>query len=205
MDLDKVKLEILEKFSTSATLGDNTNVLLGKVCSSLGLDPSYAEILFPAGPSDILTLLLEVNFNNFIANLDHDQLLTLRTKDRVKFLLMGLLKELKKSKIALRVICRSSVNIGLLITKIKASWRIVDDIWYLAGDRAVDFNFYTKRALLFSVFVPSFVYWFKQNDEAAVERLIDGLLMRVSRIGKIKAKIKEKINLGKIFPGFADN
>ena len=31
--------------------------------------------------------------------------------------------------------------------------KLVDEIWYLAGDRSVDFSYYTKRGLLSGVYV----------------------------------------------------
>lgn len=195
MNLDKVKLEILEKFKAEAVFGDDAILLLRKVCTQLGYDSNYVEILFPGLLCDVLTMLLEFKFNEFVSNIDPKKIVAFRTKDRVKFLLMDFLKELREYKIALRLLCSSTRNMGSWIIKLKVCWRIVDEIWYLAGDQSADFNFYTKRALLFSVFVPTFIYWLNHNTESSVEKVLDNLLLRVSRVGKIKAKIKDKINL----------
>ena len=32
-------------------------------------------------------------------------------------------------------------------------WKQMDDIWYHCGDKSLDFNYYTKRAILLKVFV----------------------------------------------------
>ena len=37
---------------------------------------------------------------------------------------------------------------GSLPTALRQVGQMVDDIWYAAGDKSADFNWYTKRALL---------------------------------------------------------
>ncbi len=40
-------------------------------------------------------------------------------------------------------------------------------LWYAAGDRATDFNFYTKRGLLAGVYVTTLLYWLDDETEGA--------------------------------------
>ncbi len=40
-------------------------------------------------------------------------------------------------------------------------------LWYAAGDRATDFNFYTKRGLLAGVYVATLLYWLDDETEGA--------------------------------------
>lgn len=58
--------------------------------------------------------------------------------------------------------------------------RLVDEIWYLAGDESVDGSWYTKRALLAGVYASSEMFMtqdtsvgFKQTEEFVDRRLED--------------------------------
>lgn len=42
----------------------------------------------------------------------------------------------------------------------------LDAIWYAAGDRATDFNYYTKRGLLAGVYLATLLYWLDDESEA---------------------------------------
>ena len=45
---------------------------------------------------------------------------------------------------------------------------MVDDIWYYAGDRSTDFNWYTKRGLLAAIYSSTGVYvWLQLHTVAA--------------------------------------
>ena len=199
MDLEKAKLAIYERFIAHAASDGATFKLLQKACVDLGYSEAYAQILFPGKIADVLSMLLITQFDAYTKSLDQDSLAGMRVKDKIKKLLTEFLKELNSYKAPLRAIIKGcGKDFGLLLTSLKISWEIVDEIWYLAGDKSLDFNYYTKRALLFSVFVPSLVYWLDQNrSDHEVMRFVDGLLIRVNKIGKVKAYLKQKI-LGRV-------
>src|SRR3546814_7583549 len=48
-------------------------------------------------------------------------------------------------------------------------YRTVDAIWYAAGDRATDYNFYTKRALLAGVYSSTLLFWLNRSEEHTSE------------------------------------
>jgi ubiquinone biosynthesis protein COQ9 len=43
--------------------------------------------------------------------------------------------------------------------------RTVDTIWHAAGDRSADFSWYTKRATLAAIYVPTLLYWLRDTSE----------------------------------------
>ncbi len=49
----------------------------------------------------------------------------------------------------------------------KAAWATCNKIWYAAGDNATDFNYYTKRGLLFPVYTTTVLYWLSDTSENA--------------------------------------
>lgn len=67
------------------------------------------------------------------------------------------------------------------------TYRTVNAMWYAAGDTATDFNFYTKRGLLASVYATTVLYWLADGSEGTtdtwgfLDRRIDGV-MNFSRV-----------------------
>jgi ubiquinone biosynthesis protein COQ9 len=76
-----------------------------------------------------------------------------------------------------------------LLENIPASLRelnaLSDEIWYLAGDTAVDFSWYTKRASLAAVYASSemFMTTDTSKDFAATEEFLDRRLRDAQTVG----------------------
>ncbi len=68
--------------------------------------------------------------------------------------------------------------------------RTVDALWYAAGDRSTDYNYYTKRLLLAGVYSSTLLVWLNDKSEdhgatwAFLERRIDNVLVIGGRLGK---------------------
>lgn len=71
--------------------------------------------------------------------------------------------------------------------------RLVDEIWYLAGDKSVDTSWYTKRGLLAGVYASSemFMTQDKSKNFRDTEAFVDRRLEDVMRVGKTAGAITE--------------
>lgn len=73
--------------------------------------------------------------------------------------------------------------------------RTVDKIWRAVGDSSYDFNFYTKRFSLATIYSATVLYWISddsensKNTEEFLKRRIDDLMA----FGKFKAKFTENL------------
>ena len=73
---------------------------------------------------------------------------------------------------------------------LKCLYRTVDAIWYAAGDRATDYNFYSKRLLLAGVYSSTLLVWLNDTSEdqaetwAFLERRIAEVLQVAGLLGK---------------------
>ena len=76
-------------------------------------------------------------------------------------------------------------------------YKTVDLIWRRAGDKAVDFNFYSKRALLATVLSSTTLYWLddKTENHADTWEFLDRRISDVMKIPKVKANLKNMIDL----------
>jgi ubiquinone biosynthesis protein COQ9 len=206
MNPDKVKLRIINRFVSAAQSHEKAEALLRCIIVELGYEEDYFEVLFPAGLVDVLNSILSLRFYAFAEHLDKEDLCSMKVRERIKFLLMGLFAELRDSKVAIRsILCGSIGDLRMFIANLKVSWEIVDEMWHLAGDESTDFNFYTKRILLFSVFVPSVIYWLKEDSDVALDKFVTQLLLRVNKLGKFKGFVQERMQsslLCKVFARF---
>ena len=69
-------------------------------------------------------------------------------------------------------------------------YKSIDQIWFLAGDSSVDFNFYTKRLILSAIYTRTILFFFNNDNRKELENILDKNLKRVSKIPKIKSSIK---------------
>ncbi|MGE0222766.1 MAG: COQ9 family protein [Acetobacteraceae bacterium] len=74
--------------------------------------------------------------------------------------------------------------------------RTVDAIWHAAGDTSADFSWYTKRAILTGVYVPTLLVWLRDTGYDAAETLgfLDRRLAGVGRIGSLRRRAEQTFN-----------
>ncbi|KAJ3389195.1 Ubiquinone biosynthesis protein coq9, mitochondrial [Lobulomyces angularis] len=69
---------------------------------------------------------------------------------------------------------------------------LIDEMWYLAGDRSFDMNWYSKRALLTGVYTST--EWYMTQDKSPnfvdTYNFLDRRLQDVGTIGKTASDIK---------------
>jgi ubiquinone biosynthesis protein COQ9 len=160
---------------------------------------SYDEMnsLFPQGYKIILEMYLsEINEKMIMESKEID-LIRLKVHERIRELCFLRLNIMSKEK---ELIKRSFLTLSLphnfkLASKIL--YKTVDEIWFLAGDNSTDFNYYSKRAILASIYTTVMIHFTNNKDINSTYDLLNKQLKKVSKIPKIKNRIKD---ISKIFP-----
>ena len=85
----------------------------------------------------------------------------------------------------------------------KAIWETADSIWEGLGDRANDFNWYSKRATLAGVYSATVLYWLgdQSPDHAATWAFLDRRIDDVMQIEKLKKSVNENPALKPLMAG----
>lgn len=80
---------------------------------------------------------------------------------------------------------------------LKILFNISDEIWFLAGDKSLDFNFYSKRFILMNIYLNSFLYLISQKhtDSNSLENFVEKQIKAVLTFGKLKSKFKSLVGL----------
>lgn len=74
-------------------------------------------------------------------------------------------------------------------------WQTLNKIWYYAGDRATDFNYYSKRALLGYIYKTTFIFWLRHRHQDLDDTLsfMKKRFKDVALIPQAKNFLKEKV------------
>ena len=74
-------------------------------------------------------------------------------------------------------------------------------MWILAGDKSLDYNYYTKRILLGGIYATTILYWLDAEDRADVSNFIDRRISNIMEFEKIKKNVKNLFEKNKLkFP-----
>ena len=69
-------------------------------------------------------------------------------------------------------------------------YNLSSDMWYLAGDKSTDYNFYTKRLILSGILFKLYfkILTLKEYKEEELSKDIDSEILKVGKFNKIKAE-----------------
>ncbi|MEG3618423.1 COQ9 family protein [Magnetovibrio sp. PR-2] len=157
----------------------------------IGLDAKTAKRLFPNGATDAIAQFAQISDREMMKAMEQANVGDMRVRDRVIFGVRARLEFLMPHREAVRAglsVLSNPLHVGLMTA---ITHTTVDNIWYMAGDRSADFNYYTKRGLLAPVYGATVLYWL--NDESdGCEDTWDFLARRIDDVLKIPV-VKSKI------------
>lgn len=169
----------------------------------LGLDLGLVRRLFPRGGDDLLAQLERWADRQMLARVDPDALEAMRIRDRIATCVRVRLEALAPHREAMR----RAVAARLLPTNALAGctslWRTVDLMWSLAGDKADDYSYYSKRSLLAAVWTSTFLFWLDDRSEGSRDSwaFLDRRIGDVMQIGAVRARVGDALRgLGRLNP-----
>jgi ubiquinone biosynthesis protein COQ9 len=74
------------------------------------------------------------------------------------------------------------------------AWNSCSKIWYYAGDQSTDFNYYTKRILCSSVYIPAILYYIKDrstdriNTSRFIARSVECIVLLGGTLNRLSLK-----------------
>ena len=176
--------------------GWSTATLNAAIAES-GVDAELARLAFPRGGIDMVlafhrradrALADELAAMNAGADLEG-----MRIRDRIAHCVRRRIELVAEHRDAVR---RGATLLALPLHApegARAIWETADIIWTACGDTATDYNWYTKRMILGSVYSATVLYWLGDaspnfaNTWAFLERRIEDIM----RFEKTKAQLSE--------------
>lgn len=191
--------ELLKMLETMSWSGE----LINLAESNIKLDRGYHHIIFPSGMHEIVS--------SFEAWLDEQMLKKLFELDKPKKIRdqIALALEIRILGVTSKKVMLRSFGYYLLPTNIvagsQAACHSCDIIWKYAGDKSSDFNYYTKRGLLLSVYAATQVFYFGDNSENHkdtrdfIKNALDNIINIASFKNNIKLPKIEDIPVARLF------
>lgn len=175
-----------------------TSQALRRGAADEGVAPAIADLAFPGGGAEAIEIWSAAcdrhMAERIAATADWE---TRRIRARVAAAVRLRLEALGGEREAVR---RALTFLALpqhTALAMKLLYRTVDEIWYACGDRATDFNFYTKRALLAGVYSSTLLCWLDDTTESHAETwaFLDRRIDNVMQVPKLTARLKRRPRL----------
>ncbi len=131
----------------------------------IGFNKNKAACAFPGQPIDLLIYhsnLADRRMADAVLELDLDNM---KIRERIKAAIKIRLGAASNHKEALRSGLHLLASPNNTFTTLRLLYDTVDCIWFSIGDSSVDFNFYSKRALLGNVYFFTFLFWLNDKSE----------------------------------------
>lgn len=162
--LDEIRAALAPRIAESAAFDGFGAAALGDAAARIGIDPDIARLAFPGGGRDMVDAWFADIDARMAALWPAEKLATLKIRDRITTLV--------ETRIDLLANDRESLRRALALLALptntphaaKLAWRAADYMWRLAGDTATDYNHYSKRAILGTVYGSTMAVFL--NDES---------------------------------------
>ncbi len=191
MTTDKARIELLEATLPHIAFDGWSLKSIQAGARDLGLEPFDVQNLFPGGVADLI--------ETFSAHIDHQMMVGLEARDLPEMKVRERIASAVRLRLELLEPHREGIRRGLTYLAMPQNaqlgltclYRTVDAMWFAAGDRATDYNFYSKRLLLAGVYSSTLLFWLNDRSEgysdtwAFLERRISEVLKVGGRFGKV--------------------
>lgn len=180
------KKDALQALLKEAAFGGWSDETLEKACPN-------ALILFPKGIADAVAAFAEEMDAKMEAHCSTEVFSTLKIREKIKQGLMFRLKEHQKNREAIRRLMTYYALPQHAPEAATHAWKTADRLWYLAGDTATDYNYYTKRTLLVGVYTATLLSWATDStpELSVTEEFLSRRIEDVMKIEGMKKNVKE--------------
>ena len=146
-----------------------------------------ARALFPDGGAEMIELHSQLLDNEMERRLVAEGISEMRVRDRVGYAMKLRLALAAEDREAVRRAVTYLALPGHSALSARILYRTVDMIWRCAGDKATDWNFYSKRGLLSGVYASAVLFMLQDGspDCAETAEFVDRRIADVMRLPKV--------------------
>ena len=199
MNLNKIRKEVLSDSKTYVIKYGWNEKMFSKVAKNSKYDTAVVLSLFPEGYISLIQVYLDEINAKMTKESKKLNLIRFKVHERIRELCILRFKIMTKEK---KIVCKTFLHLLLPNNynfSLKNLYKTVDQIWYLAGDSSTDFNFYSKRAILASIYSTTIMHFINNDNFEETINLLNKQLKKVSKIPKIKERLSDYIKLASHF------
>ena len=191
LTLDELRLALAPGIADSAVFDGWSEDALLMAADQLGADRDVARLAFKDdGQMGMICAWIETIDRQMILDMPAETLAGMKIRERIRSLIQYRLDAVAGKEESLRRALSIMAMPQNAARSLKTGWNSADMMWRLAGDTATDYNHYTKRAILASIYGATLAVFVgdesadKAETKAFLERRIDGVMT----FEKVKAK-----------------
>jgi len=208
MDKDDVREQIMLAALKHVPFDGWTQAALIAGATDAGYDQITVPRVFPKGLSQWAETWSRWADDRMLETLSELDLDAMRVRDRIAAAVKARVMANTENREALRR-CLAWLAIPVN-TPVAAqnTMRSVNAMWYAAGDRSADWNYYTKRGLLAPVYSTTVLYWLadtadEEGDFPDTWAYLDRRIQDVLTTFGLPRRLKERLAKGGLMPDFS--
>ncbi|HVR90346.1 MAG TPA: COQ9 family protein [Novosphingobium sp.] len=189
--LAEIRLALAPAVAQAAVFDGWSEAAVANAAQGAGVDPEVARLAFAGGAMDMIGAWIAWIDADMAKALPPERLATMKIRERIHSLVQFRLDAVAENEEALRRALAIMAMPHNVPATLKLGWHSADIMWRLAGDTATDYNHYTKRTILASIYAATLAVFAQDQSEgkadtsAFLERRIDGVM----RFEKAKARL----------------
>ncbi len=186
LTLEELRIALAPAIADAAVFDGWTPLAVTNAAAAEGVDPEVAKFAFKAeGLSSAMVLIgawIAAIDRAMVEALPADTLATLKIRERIRRLVQFRLDAVADQQEALRRALAIMAMPQNVRRTLKLSWSSADAMWRLAGDVATDYNHYTKRMILGSIYAATLAVFAQDESKdfaetkAFLARRIEGVM-----------------------------
>lgn len=191
LTLDELRLALAPGIAEAAVFDGWSNEALDMAADQLGADRDVARLAFKDdGAMGMICAWIETIDRQMAIDLPAENLAEMKIRERIRSLIQYRLDAVADLEESLRRALAIMAMPQNAARALRTGWSSADVMWRLAGDTATDYNHYTKRAILASIYGATLAIFVDDESEGKAEtraflgRRIDGVM----KFEKAKAK-----------------
>ena len=190
-NLADLRLLLAPAIADAAAFDGWSEAAVREAATAAGIDPDAAQFAFAGRAMDMIEAWVRSVDAAMQAALPADQIAALKIRERIRTLVQFRLDAILHQKEALRRALSIMALPQNAPRSLALGWSSADAMWRLAGDTATDYNHYTKRLTLGSIYVATLAVYVGDNseDHADTKAFLDRRIEGIMKFEKAKAQL----------------
>lgn len=189
--LDEIRAALAPAIAHNAAFDGWRAAVLPMAAGEIGVDADVAALAFPGGAMDMIDAWFAHIDARMLETLPAEALAAMPIRQKITALVEARLTLLARDREALR---RAMAVLAMPTNVVRAGklgWRAADVMWRAAGDASTDYNHYSKRATLGTLYAATLLAFVDDESKGHAEtraflaRRVEGIM----RFEKTKARL----------------
>ena len=167
--LDEIRFALAGDVALAAMFDGWSEAALVSAAEARGVNPAVAKLAFKGGAMGMIGAWVASVDARMAEHFADGRLSKMPIRQRIRDLVLFRLDAIAGLEEALRRALAIEAMPQNVPTALRMGWSSADAMWRLAGDTATDYNHYTKRAILGSIYAATLGIWVDDTSEGKAE------------------------------------